>query len=145
MLKLAGAFSLAIAVLHVVVIAVGAPAYRYFGAGEKLARQAEQGSLAPALLTAGIAVIFALWALYAFSGAGLIRRLPLIRLGLVVIGTIYVLRGLSLGPQLPVYFSGAFPQFPVRYLVFSAVSLLVGLLYVLGVARAWRRLAPVRG
>lgn len=145
MLKLAGVFSLAIAVLHVVVIAVGAPAYRYFGAGERLARQSEQASLTPALLTAGIAVVFAVWALYAFSGAGLIRRLPLIRLGLVAIGTIYVLRGVLLGPQLAVYLSGAFPQFPVRDLVFSAVSLFVGLLYVLGVARAWRSLAPVRG
>lgn len=41
MLRLAGFLSSAIALLHIGIILLGAPAYRYFGAGEEMA--AEQG------------------------------------------------------------------------------------------------------
>jgi hypothetical protein len=141
MLRLAGAISAAIALLHVAVILIGAPAYRYFGAGDEMARLAEQGSRTPAVITAVIAVLFALWALYAFSGAGVVRRLPLLKTGLVTIGVIYSLRGLLLGPQAVAVFSGHAPFIAPRQLVFSAVSLATGLCYLLGAARAWRRLS----
>ncbi|RRN43929.1 hypothetical protein EHV23_11090 [Lautropia dentalis] len=50
--------SLLVALLHVFVIINGAPAYRFFGAGETLASMAEQGSWLPGVLTAGIALVF---------------------------------------------------------------------------------------
>ena len=50
-LVLGAAFSVAAAVAHLACIALGAPAYRFMGAGEKMARAAEAGSVRPALLT----------------------------------------------------------------------------------------------
>src|SRR5262245_49896623 len=99
LLLFGGLASIAIAALHVVIVFIGPPAYRYFGAGEALARQAELGSLFPATLTLIVATAFALFGAYALSGAGTLRRLPLLRLGLTTIGVIYTLRGLLLVPQ----------------------------------------------
>lgn len=144
MLKLAGILSSVIAVLHVGIIAVGAPAYRYFGAGEEMARQAERGSPIPALLTGVITLVFVLFALYAFSGAGLVGRLPLLRLGLLMVGVVYTLRGLLLGPQV-IWFLGLPGRVPTRQLVFSGVSLVIGLSYLIGVHGAWNRLEPLGG
>ena len=100
LLKVAGISSGCVAALHVLIILRGAPAYRYFGAGEQMARLAEQGSAAPALVTGVAAVVFATWAAYALAGAGMLKRPPFLRTGLILIGAIYVLRGILIGPQL---------------------------------------------
>lgn len=138
---LAGWLSVAVAVLHLVIIFLGAPAYRYFGAGEDMARMAEAGSLLPAALTLCITAVFAVFAWYAFAGAGLLRRPPLLRTGLVVIATIYTVRGLSLLPELGKYLGDSGAVLP-RTLVFSLVSLVTGLLYLVGTVLLWPRLVP---
>lgn len=130
-LEAAGWLSAAVAVLHVVIVFVGPAAYRYFGAGEDMARQAEAGSFVPAALTLFLVALFAVFALYAFSGAGGLRRLPLLRTGLITIGLIYTLRGLALIPELIQYLRPPEDVLP-RELVFSLVSLVTGLLYLLG-------------
>jgi hypothetical protein len=145
MLKCAGAVSACLALLHVLIILVGAPAYRYFGAGEAMARLAEQGSPTPSVITTGLALLFAVWAAYAFSGAGALRRLPLLRTGLVSIGVIYTLRGLLFGPQLVWFLSGYRAAVPPRQLAFSAVALLTGLAYLVGTRQAWGRLGRPTG
>jgi hypothetical protein len=142
-LLLAGWLSVAVAALHVVIIFLGAPAYRYFGAGEEMARQAEAGSFVPAAMTLCIAVVFAAFSLYAFAGAGRLRRPPLLRTGLAVIAAIYTLRGLGLLPELAGYVQGSAAVMP-RELVFSAVSLTIGILYLLGTALLWPSLRPAR-
>ena len=81
--------------LHVAIIIGGPDWYRFFGAGERMARAAARGSVLPTSITAGIAAILAVWALYAFSGSGLIPRLPLLFPALAVIATVYLARGLS--------------------------------------------------
>lgn len=139
-LKLAGVLSAVVALLHLVIIVAGGPAYRYFGAGEKMARLAEQGSATPTLITSGLTLVFGVWAAYAFSGAGLLRRLPLLRTGLITIGLIYTLRGLLLGPQMMWSFSGHSAAVPPRQLGFSAVALFIGLAYLVGTQRAGARL-----
>jgi hypothetical protein len=60
----AGICSLLVAVLHIYVILKGPWAYRYFGAGEKLAVLAEQGSWIPGLLTFGITLVFCVFSAY---------------------------------------------------------------------------------
>lgn len=139
----AACLSSAIALLHIAIILVGAPAYRYFGAGEEMARQSEAGSFLPALLTGIITLLFAAFAFYAFAGAQKAPRPPLLRTGLIAIGLIYLLRGLFLAPQLLGYFSNA-PLITVKELAFSAVSLLTGILYLLGTWRSWPDLAGAR-
>ena len=142
-LTLAGWLSAAVAALHVVIVFLGAPAYRYFGAGEDMARQAEAGLAMPAVLTLALATIFAAFALYAFAGAGRLRRPPLLRTGLVGIAAIYTLRGLALIPELVQFVRGSATVMP-RQLVFSAVSLTIGLLYFAGTALLWPRRRPAR-
>lgn len=141
-LVLAGWLSLAIAALHVVIVFLGPPAYRYFGASEDMARQAEAGSFVPAAMTLVIAAVFAVFALYAFAGAGRFRRLPLLRTGLVAISAIYLLRGLSLLPELAKYDSGALPP---RNLAFSFTSLVIGLFYLAGTVLLWPSLKARHG
>jgi hypothetical protein len=138
----AGAASAASGVLHLVCIAIGGPAYRYFGAGETFARRAEAGSLQPAMMTLVIAMAFFVLAAYGFAGAGLIRRLPLTRTALVACAVVYLLRGLSVIPETLAVHAGRI--IPPRYLVFSLVSLAVGICYALGTIGAWSRLRTRR-
>ncbi len=90
-----GILSSLAALLHLAVIIGGQAWYRFFGAGERMARLAESGSPQPAIITLIIVAVLAAWAAYAFSGAGLIRRLPLLRTALVVISAIYLARGIG--------------------------------------------------
>ncbi|HEX8571978.1 MAG TPA: hypothetical protein VF759_04440 [Allosphingosinicella sp.] len=125
------------ALLHLAVIAGGPDWYRFFGAGEEMARMAERGSPVPALVTLGIAAVLAAWSAYALSAAGQIRRLPLIRTALVAISSIYLLRGLVLLPALALN-----PGKVDAFMLWSSlIVLLYGLTYAIGTIRAWRALA----
>ena len=128
----AALLSFAVAVLHIAVIIVGAPAYRYFDTGEALAQAAERGQIWPALVTVAITVVLIGFGLYALSGAGLLMSLPLLRPVLIGIAAIYTLRGMALVPQLFGLVEG-----PPRDLVFSAVSLAIGLVYIAGLWARW--------
>lgn len=132
----AGVLSLAAAVLHLAVIVGGPDWYRFFGAGERMARAAERGSPIPALTTVAIATILGVWAAYAFSGAGLIPRLPLLRTGLVAITAVYLVRGLVLVPGLLFR-----PQLVDAFAVWSSLIVLVyGVAYAVGTWQAWSSL-----
>lgn len=130
-----GCLSLAAAVLHLAVIAGGPDWYRFFGAGEGMARAAERGELTPHLITLGIALMLAVWAGYAFAGAGLIRRLPLMRTALVAISVVYLLRGLVIVPMLLL-------AEPTPFGVWSSLIVLAyGIAYAVGTWRAWPTLS----
>jgi hypothetical protein len=128
----AGLLSTLAALLHLGVIAGGPEWYRFFGAGERMARMAEQGSPIPTLITSGIALMLFVWAAYAFAGAGLIRRLPLMRTGLVTITAIYLLRGMILFPAL-----AAGPRADAFTIWSSLIVLVYGIVYAAGTWRAW--------
>lgn len=64
------------AALHIAIIAGGPVWYRFFGAGEQMARWAEQGRPGPSLLTAGIALALAGFGLYTLSLGGCCDALP---------------------------------------------------------------------
>ena len=133
----AGSASAAIGIVHLVAIVVGGPAYRYLGAGERLAQRAEAGSLQPAVMTLIFAVAFFVLAAYGFSAAGLIRRLPLLRTALVATAAVYLLRGLFVVTEVLALAGGR--AVPPRFVVFSLVSLAVGICYALGTIGAWFR------
>lgn len=139
-LVIGGLLSVAASLLHIGCIIGGPDWYRFFGAGEQMATMAEQGSMTPTLLTLGIAVILAIWAAYAFSGAGLLPRLPLLRTGLVTISAIYLLRGLVLIPALIINRGDVMP-----FVLWSSLIVLVyGLAYAIGTWQAWPNLRPRR-
>ena len=130
-----GCLSLAAAVLHLAVIVGGPEWYRFFGAGEQMARMDEQGGWTPALITLGIAAVLAVWAAYAFAGAGLLRRLPLMRTALLAISAVYLLRGLFLVPLL-------IQPAPSTFGIWSSIIVLIyGAAYAIGTWRAWPALS----
>lgn len=134
---LAGAAaSAAVAVLHLLCIVFGASWYRWLGAGEEFARQAEAGSPVPALITLGIAALLSLWSAYALAGAGVIRKLPFTRLALCAIAFIYCFRGLAF-PSLIFFFPG---NSSVFWMVSSSISFGIGLLHVFGLKQMWWKL-----
>jgi hypothetical protein len=130
--------SIAASLLHVACI-IGGPAwYRFFGAGEKLARAAERGSAVPAIMTAVIAAILATWAAYAFSAAGLIRPLPLRRTALIAIATVLFARtALAFVP------SAWAPENNTTAFIFwsSFACFVLGLCFAVGTWGAWQSLS----
>lgn len=124
------------AVIHLACIFGGPDWYRFLGAGEGMAQAAERGEWWAAAITMGIAIVLAIWAAYAFSGAGMIGRLPLLRTGLVVISVIYLLRGLAF---VPIAFSPA-AQTPFN-IWSSAIVLGYGVAYAVGTWLAWSSLS----
>ncbi|MGJ3626200.1 CoA-transferase [Sphingomonas sp. MMS24-JH45] len=127
-----GAGSALAAAMHLACIVAGAPMYRVMGAGEGMALMAERGDWTPHLVTFAIAAMLAVWAPYAWSGAGLIARLPLLRYVLAVIAAIYLLRGLVIVQPALLRRPDLSPEF-LRWS--SAASLALGLCYAAG---AWR-------
>ncbi|MEQ1551109.1 hypothetical protein [Sphingorhabdus sp.] len=111
--------------------------YRFFGAGEDMARAAEQGRWIPAILTSIIAAILAGWAAFAFAAAGKIVRLPLIRTALVLISAVLLLRSLAV-------FSPSFwaPEHSMAFRIWSsAIVFVLGACFALGTWRAWPTLS----
>jgi hypothetical protein len=140
-LCVAGCLSLAITLFQVIITL--SPAWSlYFGAPAEIVNN--RGLL---LVSGEIAaVFFGIFGLYGLSGAGCIRRLFLLRLGLIVISAIYILRGFVIVPELLIVWkilpsSGAMTP---QGLVSSLISLAIGLIYAIGTLGAWRELKPVK-
>lgn len=129
-----GALSAAAALAHLAVIAGGPRWYDVFGAGPRMVRLAEQGSPTAALITVGIAAVLATWAAYAFSGAGLFPRLPLLKLGLAAISATYLLRAVG---YIPALFVAGAPVGTFAW-VSSAIVLLYAVVHVIGTLQLWR-------
>ena len=135
LLMLAASSNFFIAALHILIIAFGPSWYRYFGA-PPMAEMIERGSLLlPTLLTLIGVLVFAIMGFYALSALGIVRRLPLLRTGLVCIGSMFVLRSILLVPLVVMVIRGAF--IPPRFFVFSVFSLFVGVCYLWGTACSW--------
>ena len=134
-----------VALLHVAIIFGGPSWYRFFGAGERMARLAARGSSFPAVVTGTIAAILAVWTLYALSGAGVVRRLPFLRVVLVLIAAIYLARG-ALGVPVVLFVDDPYiRQLRDRMtfmIVTSAISTLLGVCYAVGAAGLRQQSAP---
>lgn len=97
---------------------------------------AAQGLWYPSTVTAAIAAVLVGWGLYAWSGAGVIRRLPLARVVLSGVTAVYLLRGVAFVP-LQAYFPGNSVGF---WYTSSAICFGIGTLHLLGLHQAWPRL-----
>ena len=126
------------ALLHLGCIVFGPSWYRFFGAGEGMAQLAAAGSPVPARITAGIAAVLTLWSAYALSGAGVIPRLPLLRIALCAIAGIYLLRGAA-----GFVFAAVAPgERSVAFWVWSSLICLgIGALYFVGAMQVWSQLS----
>ena len=142
-----GLFTGAASLLHLAIIIGGPDWYRFFGAGQGMARAAARGFLYPTLITLGIAAILFTWMLYALSGAGVIRRLPLLRTALVLIAAVYLGRGVLGIPAVLLADDPYANELKGRMtfmIVSSAFCIGLGVCYAAGAAAVWRR-APGPG
>ena len=131
LLKLAGACTFILAVFQAV-ISFSTSWSLYFGAPKELTAKPEL------LLGAGlgVAVLLVACGVYALSGGGVLRSLPLLKWVLFGAGFVFVLRGLMVVPILLIT-SGwvqSTDKVPPTGLASSLTSLVVGLLYLGG---AW--------
>jgi len=137
-LALAGIICFVLAVFQVM-IGFSPSLSLYFGAPEALVKNIF-ALIVVSLLVAGVLVVFGL---YALSGAGFIRKLPLLKQGLVAISCVFIIRGLLLLPELLVVvgvFDVAIPVAP-RFVIFSIGSLLIGIIFTAGTLGGWSTLS----
>ncbi|WP_198033576.1 hypothetical protein [Alteromonas sp. RW2A1] len=126
----------AAALAHLGCIVFGGDWYRFFGAGEQMARMAEQGLWYPTIVTSVIVFILLVWSVYALSGAGVILRLPFTKIALILIAGILIIRGVS--------FVGLMQMFPENSLTFwlvsSGICLFIGSLFAVG---SWQQRSAI--
>jgi hypothetical protein len=125
-----GIISALISIFHII-LALKPALYQFVAPDQNspLSQMAQQGSSITTIASMVLVAIFASWAVVAFSGAGLLRRLPLVNTGLVIIAAIYLLRSLFLPSEISMVQSQGYP---IRFVFFSALSFFTGLLYLLG-------------
>jgi len=137
LLILGALFSAVAALAHLGCIIFGGDWYRFFGAGEQMAKMAEAGEPHPTIVTSILVFILSIWSVYGLSGAKLITKLPLLRTALVLISSIYVLRGVAFVALMPM-----FPENSITFWVVSSVICLsIGMLYSIGTYQSWSTLS----
>ena len=111
----------------------------YFGAPEAFVKNIH----ALIIVSCFVAGILAVFGLYALSGSGRIRPLPLLKQVLALISCIYILRGLLLVPEFLVVTDVFHISIPVtpRFILFSVGSLLIGLVYLIGTIGVWNKVS----
>jgi hypothetical protein len=152
-LLLVGVVACAGSALHIAILFGGPDWYAFFGAPRGLVEMARSGNLRAPISCLIIAAFLAVLAAYAFSGAGVIRRLPLLRHGLASIATVLILRGVSFIPLIlwrPSALSGICncPSVDTFIIVTSALCLAMGIGYALGAVAASNKSfkpTPLRG
>ncbi len=131
-----GTLSLGAAILHIAIIFGGPSWYRYFGAGEDIARMAEEGRLRPTVITVLIAAGLTLCGLYAYSGAGLLSPFPLRAPVLWLVTVVYTIRGLAYP-----FFKVLKPEFATPFFLWSSlICLIFGLVHGIGLTQIWEQL-----
>ncbi len=137
------------ALLHIATIFGGPAWYRLIGATEPIVRMAERGHSYPVIVVLVAATILFACASYAFSGAGLIPRLPLIRTGLVLITAGLLVHGIAFIPAV-VLWPGAMRNvydgdgINTVLIVTNVLCVVVGMGYLLGTRAAWAGLSVRR-
>lgn len=124
------------ALLHLATIAGGPAWCRFFPAGGRMAEMAARGDSRAWFITLGIAAVLAAWSACAFSGAGVIPRLPLLGPGLVGISAVYRLRGAAPLPLMLLR-----PAAVDGFMLWGSLIVLgYGLIYAIGTWTAWPEL-----
>jgi len=131
-LRAAGWANIAIAAAQTIGLIWAWSMFRAVGIEEDMRELARQAAALPYILTLITCAAFAVFGLYGLSGAADLRRLPLLRAGLVSIAVIYVLRATLYG-GIDAVRDGDGAQ-----IIFAAIALLIGLCYAYG-AFAHRR------
>ena len=133
-LIVAGTLSFSVAIVQAV-IGFSPTLSLYFGASETLVKNTNT----LIIVSLFVATLILVFGLYAISGASYIRPLPWLKQILAVISGIYILRGLLFIFELLILCGVLDTTISVapRFIVFSIVSLLIGVIYLLGTIGGW--------
>ena len=131
--------------LHIAIIVGGPDWYLASGAGENMATLAKSDSMYPAFVGSILVCIFFGWSLYALSGAGVIRRLPFLKLFLILIAGLCIVRGLY-GFFIPLLFNTPYViNLGVWFWITSSmVWSVIGLFYAAGIRSRWSYISGVK-
>jgi hypothetical protein len=140
LLRSAGFISLILALFQVVISF--SPAWSlYFGAPPELTENP------PLLIISGliVSIIFIIFGLYGLSGSGDVKPLPFLRSGLIIVGSIYLLRGMLIVLQVLIILDLVHidEEITPQLVLSSLVSLLIGIIYVTGTIKNWQGLKPL--
>lgn len=134
-LKIAAGLSFFMAICQTV-ISISPAAAAYFQAPPPLL----ENRLRLFLIGEGAALVLIVFGLYALSGAGSIPRLPLLRLGLVGISSLYLLRGLFFILTVLTILGILEGEILIQGVVSHLVFLTAGIAYMAGTALNWREM-----
>ena len=134
-LKIAAGLSFFMAICQTV-ISLSPAAAAYFEAPPALLENRMQLFL----IGEGAALIFAIFGLYALSGAGSIRPLPMLRLGLIGISSVYLLRGLFIILTLLAILGILEGEIPIQGVISHLVFLTAGIAYAVGTSLNWKQM-----
>ena len=125
-LILAGLCNIVLALIHIWAMFIGARAYALLDAGD-----VKQGSWLPVVITIPIVIFFIFCTVVAAMDLGLIRRLPYLTLGLKLIGSIYMVRGLAFFWFVWLWWIDS-PEANLNEIWYSLAAILIGICYFLG-------------
>ena len=132
-LKIAAGWSFFMAACQTV-ISVSPAAAAYFKAPPPLLENRWQLFL----VGEAAALVLVIFGLYALSGAGSIRRLPLLRLGLIAISGLLLLRGLFIILSVLIVLGILEGELLIQGDISSLVFLAAGLAFAIGTVLNWR-------
>ena len=135
------------ALVHLALPLGGADWYSFVGAPQGLVAMAVAGLARPVISCIVIACVLGVFASYAFSALGFIRRLPALRVVLCVIGLGLSVRGVWFpilavtDPRVLGHFCGRCSSLNGFVVATSVLCLFIGIGYLLG---AWRQNLTIR-
>jgi hypothetical protein len=134
-LLLAASMCVCAAIAHFACIPIGAPAYRFLGAGEVMANMAEHGHIYPDVISSIIGTLLLLWSAYAFAAAGLFAPLPFSKWMLLLIAFVLLARAVFGYPLL----KNSFPDNSLMFWwVSSSICFVMGIAFALGLKQIWK-------
>jgi hypothetical protein len=92
------------------------------------------------LVGEGAALVFIIFGMYALSGAGSIPRLPLLRLGLIGISSLYLLRGLFFILTVFIILGILEGEILIQGAISTLVFLVAGIAYAIWTVLNWREM-----
>jgi hypothetical protein len=138
-LKIAAGLSFFMAISQAI-IALSPAAAAYFGAPASLLEDRQQ----MLLVGGGAALIPLIFGFYALSGAGIVRRLPMLRIVLIGISVLFLLRGLLFIPMLLAMLGILEGEIPFQAAASSLVFLAAGLTFAIGTILNWKAMSVRR-
>ena len=120
-----------ISVLHILLTFGNSAVNKFFGTPPSIQQLMAKGSLLVPAMTLGITLLFAIFGLYALSGAGKFRRLPFQKSILLLLGLILTFRGTAIVISIQIILKN--PDYSAwQFPLMSLASLLLGLVTLWG-------------